>query len=118
MTSTYNEHRDSARLKLQQDKVRALMSDGNFRTLEEISLMTGAPPASASARLRQLRKEGYEVQREYVRRGLFKYRVVPKPDYPAVTAQQNAGDPKIYICRWNNFDDMIAGKAPDFTETR
>lgn len=76
MTSTYNESRDGARLKLQQDKVRALMSDGNFRTLEEISLMTGAPPASASARLRQLRKEGYEVQREYVRRGLFKYRVL------------------------------------------
>ena len=42
--------------------------------------MTGAPPASASARLRQLRKEGYEVQREYVRRGLWKYRVTPKYD--------------------------------------
>lgn len=81
MSSTYIESRDGERLKLQQDKVRALMKDGYWRTLEEISLMTGAPPASASARLRQLRKEGYEVQREYLRRGLWKYRVLASPDF-------------------------------------
>ena len=48
--STFNEARDGARLTSQLELVRKLMADGNYRTLAEISLFTGAPEASASAR--------------------------------------------------------------------
>lgn len=82
--STYDESRDGDRLRHQQDRVRALMLDGKARTLEEVSQATNAPPASASARLRQLRKEGYEVRREYVGRGLWRYWVVVTPRQQAL----------------------------------
>jgi len=66
---------DEARLTGQLAKVKALMSDRNWRTLAVISAITGASEASASARLRQLRSQGYQVDRRRVRGGLFEYRV-------------------------------------------
>lgn len=76
---TFNQQRDGARLKAQLDKVRTAMQDGSWRTLEQIERITGAPQASVSARLRDLRKEkfgGHVVERRYVAHGLFEYRVV------------------------------------------
>jgi hypothetical protein len=77
--STYVHERDARRLAGQQCRVLALMKDGAWRTLTEISAHTHDPEASVSARLRDLRKPkfgGYLVEREYVARGLFRYRLL------------------------------------------
>jgi len=61
------------------------MSDGQWRTLGELSALTGDPEASISARLRDLRKPrfgGLTVERKYIRRGLFAYRVAGETGTP------------------------------------
>lgn len=73
---------DQARLSKQVGRVFGLMSDGVWRTLDEISGATGDPSASISAQLRHLRKPrfgGYTVEKR--RRGtpgngLYEYRLV------------------------------------------
>jgi hypothetical protein len=77
----YSPKHDRARLTLQLEKIRVLMLDGQWRTIREVSRLTGAPEASASAQLRNLRKEphAYEVQRRARgdrSDGLFEYRLV------------------------------------------
>lgn len=64
-----------------QAAVRDFMSDGSWRTLYVIAHFTGAPEASASARLRDLRRAGYTVVRRRTAgmRGLWEYRVVDGP---------------------------------------
>ena len=74
--STYNEPRDADRLRAQQDRVRQFMADGSWHTLSQVADGCSCPEASASARIRHLRKEGYEVERRYVCRGLHEYRLV------------------------------------------
>ena len=83
---TYEPELDGSRLGAQLAAVRSLMSDGRWRTLREISEATGASEASASARLRDLRKRKFGA-REVLRRrvgdpkaGLFEYRVVPEDE--------------------------------------
>ncbi len=74
-----NQARDAARLTGQLDAIWRLMSDGAWRTLGEIERLTGAPQASISANLRNLRKErfgGHVIERRYVDSGLYEYRVV------------------------------------------
>lgn len=76
--ATYNEKRDGDRLKAQLARVRSHMLRNSWQTLDQISEATGAPQASVSARLRDLRKMahgGYTVEREYVTRGLYRYRL-------------------------------------------
>jgi hypothetical protein len=79
---TYVEERDRERLSRQLRLVLDLMSDQAWRTLDQISsAIGGEPPASVSARLRDLRKErfgAHTVDRWYIRRGLFAYRVIRK----------------------------------------
>jgi hypothetical protein len=78
---TYEPEHDKGRLGAQLDSVRRLMADAAWRTLDEISAAVGAPPASVSARLRDLRKEkfgGHVVERQARggrAAGLFEYRV-------------------------------------------
>lgn len=75
---TYEPQRDHARLSSQFLAVRDLMLDGKPRTLREIAAVVGAPEASVSARLRDMRKArfgGYEVERHYSGEGLFAYSV-------------------------------------------
>ncbi len=75
---SFDAKRDGARLGAQMQAVRALMSDGAWRTLAEISAATGAPQASVSARLRDIRnKDGMDLQRQRVEggNGLHRYRV-------------------------------------------
>jgi len=73
---------DEDRLTAQLSRVKRLMLDGRWRTLREISNSTLDPPASVSARLRDLRKSrfgAYLVERRRRGpgiRGLFEYRVV------------------------------------------
>lgn len=76
---TYDPERDRERLSKQLYSVLEVMKDGQWRTLPELSKATNSPEASVSARLRDLRKPrfgGHSVEREYVKKGLFKYRLI------------------------------------------
>lgn len=78
---TYRPERDRTRLSRQLVAVRSVLSDHGWHTLEEIAGKTGEPEASVSARIRDLRKPkfgGYTVEREYVERGLWRYRMATK----------------------------------------
>jgi hypothetical protein len=79
---TFDKSRDGARLSKQLDAVRTFMLlNENWTTLEEISLAVGAPQASVSARLRDLRTVrcgSHIVERRYVSKGLHEYRLVGK----------------------------------------
>ena len=75
---TYDRPRDQIRLNAQTQRVFDLMKDGSWRTLDRIAMLTGDPEASVSARLRDLRKSrfgGHTVDRQFVERGLYKYRL-------------------------------------------
>jgi hypothetical protein len=66
---TYDPPKDHARLSKQLDRVFALMRDGRYRTLAELSACVGAPEGSVSARLRDLRKQkfgGWVVDRKRI----------------------------------------------------
>ena len=80
--ATYEPEHDQIRLGKQAQAVWDLISDGRWRTLREISVVTDYPEASISARLRDFRKTRfgeYEIER---RRccpccpGIHEYRVV------------------------------------------
>ena len=80
--ATYQPELDFERLSGQHRRTWILMNDGRWRTFNEISAITGDPPASISARLRDFRKikfGGHVVNRR--RRGepgsgLFEYQVL------------------------------------------
>jgi hypothetical protein len=77
------EPEDGARLQQQLARVYALMRDGKWRTLDEISEATGDSPQSVSARLRDLRKPkfgGHDVQRDRIGKGLFAYRLAARAE--------------------------------------
>ena len=84
---TFDEPLDGDRLRKQLAHVRVLMSDSQWRTLKQLSVEVGAPEASVSARLRDLRKAkfgGYTVERQRVPNGngLHRYRVLqPRNDH-------------------------------------
>lgn len=76
---TFVAARDGARLAGLLARVRDLMRDGEWRSLATIAAASGGSEASVSARLRDLRKDrfgGHTVERRYVGRGLFEYRIV------------------------------------------
>jgi len=78
---TYVEERDRERLSRQLRLVFELMSDHQWRTLDQICGAIHEPAASVSARLRDLRKDrfgAHEIERRYVHRGLFEYRLKEK----------------------------------------
>jgi len=79
----YNHERDSERLTGQLLRIFEVVKDGKWRTLKEIAQHTGDPEASISAQLRHLRKPrfgSHEVEKEYIDKGLYKYRVILKGD--------------------------------------
>lgn len=76
---TFDPARDGKRLSKQLDAVRTFMILSDWVTLSEISEATGAPEASCSARLRDLRTPrggSFIIQRRFVSRGLHEYRLV------------------------------------------
>ncbi|MCA9361783.1 hypothetical protein KC906_00260 [Candidatus Kaiserbacteria bacterium] len=78
--SNYVPARDDRRLTGQIRRIYAAMSDGVWRTLEQIHEITGDPQPSISAQLRHLRKErfgGHEVLKRHEGGGLYHYRLVP-----------------------------------------
>jgi hypothetical protein len=77
--ATYDHQRDARRLACQHNRVLAFMRDSKWHALSEIAEATGDPEASISARIRDLRKPrfgSYVVERRYVERGLFEYRLL------------------------------------------
>lgn len=74
----YVPERDDVRLTGQLLRIWNVMNDGRWRTLKEISALTGDPEASISAQLRHLRKPrfgSYEIKREYINNGLYRYKI-------------------------------------------
>jgi hypothetical protein len=77
---TFDDDRDGNRLRAQFRRVWCVMRGGAWLTLAQIAAATGDPESSVSARLRDFRKPrygGHTVERAYVRKGLWTYRVVP-----------------------------------------
>jgi len=75
---TFVYERDARRLAGQHFRVLAFIKDGQWHTLSEIAAFTKDPEASVSARLRDLRKPkfgSHVIERQYVERGLWKYRL-------------------------------------------
>lgn len=78
---TFSPTFDYDRLNQQAQKVFNFMKSGEWHTLAEISLHTGAPEASVSARLRDFRKPqlgGLNVERKRGDNGLWFYRILPE----------------------------------------
>jgi len=79
---SYAADHDHARLTRQHERVRDLMRDGRWRSLNEIAASTGDPAASISAQLRHLRKArfgGWIVEKRPRldrARGLYEYRLM------------------------------------------
>jgi hypothetical protein len=76
--STFSEPEDGSRLRKQLARVQAHMLMSDWQTLAEIEAATGTPQASASARLRDLRKRrfgSYLVERRRRSPGTYEYRV-------------------------------------------
>lgn len=79
----YEPEKDDARLSDQHRRIKALMLDGQWRTIREIARKTADPEASVSAQLRHLRKPrfgGYTVERRQRgerKSGLYEYRLLP-----------------------------------------
>ena len=79
--SDYIKSIDESRLKKQYEVIKILMSDGKWRTLQEIEVKTGYPQSSISAQLRNLRKKSFGSNIIDKRRrgdrsiGLFEYKL-------------------------------------------
>ena len=77
--ATIDDALDTDRLRRQLDRVRTLLlTEYKWHTLAEIREAIGVPEASASARLRDLRKErfgSYTIERRRRSRGTFEYRM-------------------------------------------
>jgi len=70
---------DNRRIAKQHLRIFELMRDGEWRTLDDISMRTGDPAASVSAQLRHLRKErfgAHTVERKHLGHGLYEYRLL------------------------------------------
>ena len=67
--------RDKERLGAQMQRVHDFVVGRGWLTLAQISSGAQAPQASVSARLRDLRKMGFEVERQFCGGGLHRYRV-------------------------------------------
>jgi len=79
---TYNPVLDHTRLTNQLARVQAVLSDGKWISLRELSILANGPESSIGARLRDLRKDkfgGHTVHRKRESGGLFLYRLEIEP---------------------------------------
>jgi len=75
----YEHERDSERLGKQHIRIMNIMKDSMWRSLPEISEITGDPPASISAQLRHLRKARFglhTVNKRHRTQGLWEYQLI------------------------------------------
>ena len=83
---TFDRALDGARLDSLRERVRRLMSDGHWRTLEEIQAVVGGRETGVSAKLRDLRKARYGAHTVERRRiddpssGHWEYRVTGRAE--------------------------------------
>lgn len=81
---TFDPALDEDRLGAQARRFRDLMLDGSWRSLDEISDLTGDPGASVSARFRQMGELGYPTEKRrragLERRGVWEYRMGPRTE--------------------------------------
>lgn len=94
---TYEAEKDHRRLSGQVQRVYEAMRDGQWRTVQMISDLTGDPPASIQARLRDLRKErfgAYEVEshRSEPNGSIWVYRVGAKGEGTPVPIRTTIND--------------------------
>lgn len=73
---TFDQARDGARLGAQYLRVKAFMQDGQWHTLTAICSATGDPQASVSARLRDMRRDGFKVERVHFDKGVWLYKAI------------------------------------------
>ena len=91
----YVHERDHVRLGGQIARVYSAMEDGRWRSLQAIAVITGDPPASISAQLRNLRKArfgAHEVERAHRGGGLYAYRLTGR--HIASSAKPVSNSPK------------------------
>lgn len=77
--ATYEASEDRERLGKQLERVKLAMASGKWFTLAELAKVAHRSEASASARIRDLRKErfgSWTIERKRVSGGLFAYRRV------------------------------------------
>lgn len=70
---------DAERLASQLERVRAILSDGEWYTLHQLYMLAGGSMQGISARLRDLRKQrfgAHQIERRRITGGLFEYRMV------------------------------------------
>lgn len=75
----YEHENDSERLSYQHQRIKSVMMDKLWRSLPEISDITGDPPASISAQLRHMRKERFglhTVNKRHRTQGLWEYQLI------------------------------------------
>lgn len=90
----YDEDLDGERVAKQHERIRDLMLDGSWRTLDDIAEHTGDPASSISAQLRHLRKTrfgGYAVEKRRrgdEKGGLWEYQVRPGEGQPVRVARR------------------------------
>jgi hypothetical protein len=80
---TYNPAEDHARLTSQLNKVFDCMKDGQWHTIPELAQYAGGSEAAVSARIRDFRKQrfgGHTVERERVKKGLYRYKLTLRHD--------------------------------------
>ena len=80
---TYDPALDRDRLTKQLGRVYDALASGEWWTLADLARAAGGSEASVSARIRDLRKPrfgGYEIERERVVAGLFRYRLVSRQE--------------------------------------
>lgn len=109
----YKTAADHERLSNQHYRVRDLMLDGQWRTLEEIHEATGDPTPSISAQLRfltQPRFGGY-IKKKQIRNGmpgLFEYQILKPKGYDPVTDEPIATK---QTALWSDFAPMLRRRA-------
>lgn len=107
---TFNASLDGTRLNAQTQRVYEAMSDHQWRTLGEISILTGDPEPSISSRLRDLRKArfgSYEVGRRRrgdAKRGVWEFSVGAKG---AGIPQERGSTPPPYEAALRLADELI-----------
>lgn len=77
--ATYDPELDQKRLATLFERVKSVMQDGRWRTLDELRATCGGSEASISARLRDLRKTrfgSHTINRRRVAGGLYEYRLI------------------------------------------
>ena len=84
--AVYDPMKDKKRLTKQIYLIRDIMIDGVFRTLNELHRITGAPEASISAQLRNLKKVrwgNYRLNKKRrLEQGLWEYQLLAPLDDP------------------------------------